>query len=811
MNQRNQIDNNIDSNIHLPESWAGWHLTGVLGKGAYGTVYRAEDESGHVAAIKIIRLPEGAEVPETDLLPLLKDISGVVRVEDYCIQEAQGRSEGVLRMEYLTDLVSWKRNHDLSEEEAIDWMIQLCHTLAVCEKEGIIHRDIKPGNILIDEEGQAKLGDFGVARVADPADSRMSLAGTFRYMAPEVYHGEAYDHRADIYSLGMVFYELMNGGKIPFEDQGREQALQQRMSGRHFLPPAEASKEFTDILLKACAYEPAQRYQNGAELKRDLASLKRGELNNRKDCKQNNRKKHFITAAVMTAVIGLAILAGLWMSRPIVPREPCGYGVSWILKRNGTLEVSGNGMMEPSQSEHYAKQHIKMLAHLDRIKKLVVKGNVRYIDFNGLNLPNLEEAVFSEGLDRIRRGSFSEKKNLRTVIFQGRDVNLGEYVFSDCSSLTKVVLPSELTRIPEGCFCWCTSLKELTIPPTVRAIGSSAFCGTPWYNSRYDSMDSLIVGDQVLVFWKGKEEELFLGKEAGISHIGGSAFSLSSVKRIRMDDSIVSIEESAFCDSALENVTLPEHLSNIPEHAFSGCENLKSIVLPDSVKRINDQAFWGCLALKEVTIPSGLESIGWQVFDETPYKKMHTDKEGFTVVDDFLVDYIGNEKDLVIPDNLGISRISDCFLKQNQRIRSLTFPKGLKTIGEKVCFMCPQLDSISFPESLKEVGAGSFRETLWWIKREEEPYIIINDILLYCNSKARNIVIPEDLHLTRIAGEAFHGSNLEEISIPPGILEIDENAFNDCEQLRKVNLPGSWTEEEIRKCFYGTLWYYLRQ
>ena len=180
-----------------------------------------------------------------------------------------------------------------------------------------------------------------------------------------------------------------------------------------------------------------------------------------------------------------------------------------------------------------------------------------------------------------------------------------------------------------------------------------------------------------------------------------------------MDDSVLSIGNGAFVGTPLESVTLPDHLSVIPDHAFSGCRSLKNIVLPDSLTRIGDQAFWGCSSLKKMSLPSTLESVGWNAFDETPFKKMHPDQAGFTVIGDFLIDYAGNETDLVIPDNLGITRTCDYCMKQNQRIRSLTLPEGLKVIGDYSFFMCPKLETISFPKSLEKIGQGAFEETPW--------------------------------------------------------------------------------------------------
>lgn len=103
-----------------------------------------------------------------------------------------------------------------TEADVIRLGIDMCRALEVCAKENIIHRDIKPSNIFVSEHGDYKLGDFGVARHLEASCRELSKKGTYDYMAPEVYRDSVYDARADIFSLGIVLYKLMNNGRIPF-------------------------------------------------------------------------------------------------------------------------------------------------------------------------------------------------------------------------------------------------------------------------------------------------------------------------------------------------------------------------------------------------------------------------------------------------------------------------------------------------------------------------------------------------------------------------------------------------------------------
>ena len=100
------------------------------------------------------------------------------------------------------------KEEKLTEEDVLRLGIDLCRALEYCQKQNIIHRDIKPENIFVSRFGEFKLGDFGIARNWDRGASGLSKKGTFSYMAPEMYKGEEYDSRADIYSLGIVLYKL---------------------------------------------------------------------------------------------------------------------------------------------------------------------------------------------------------------------------------------------------------------------------------------------------------------------------------------------------------------------------------------------------------------------------------------------------------------------------------------------------------------------------------------------------------------------------------------------------------------------------
>lgn len=292
--------------------FTNWTVKEILGQGAFGKVYRIEREefgSVYQAAMKKISIPQTNEevgdalsegmsendvtgyfksfveeiVTEFKLMSQLKGHTNIVSYEDHLvIPHEDGIGWDILiRMELLKSLKTLTAERNLTEAEVIRLGIDMCNALEVCGKMDIIHRDIKPENIFISSLGDFKLGDFGIARTAEKTMSNLSKKGTYTYMAPEVYRGNAYNATVDIYSLGIVMYRFMNYNRAPFlplypkpiSFSDREESFTRRISGEHMPAPACGSKELKQIILKACAFQPSARYQTPAQFRSALQNL----------------------------------------------------------------------------------------------------------------------------------------------------------------------------------------------------------------------------------------------------------------------------------------------------------------------------------------------------------------------------------------------------------------------------------------------------------------------------------------------------------------------------------------------------------
>ena len=301
----------------LEPFWGTWYIDSLIGEGSFGSVYkiyREEFGNKYYSALKIISIPkstaeekqvfyEGMDensatqyfhdiveviYKEIAIMSELKGKSNIVSYEDHkIVQKEKGVGFHILiRMELLESLNDYLQHTSITNEAVVNLGKDLCKALILCQKRNIIHRDIKPANIFVSFDGDFKLGDFGIARQLEGAQDGLSIKGTYGYMAPEVYLGNMYDERVDIYSLGMVLYYYLNNKKGPFtittttvqKFSERQEGLKKRFSGEKLPRPTLASNQLADVVLKACEFDPKNRFLSAEEFLGALESLSKLDL-----------------------------------------------------------------------------------------------------------------------------------------------------------------------------------------------------------------------------------------------------------------------------------------------------------------------------------------------------------------------------------------------------------------------------------------------------------------------------------------------------------------------------------------------------
>jgi serine/threonine protein kinase len=303
-----------------------------IGSGGMGAVYKVFDKTiNEMVALKIIR-PEIA-TDKTVIERFGQELKTARKISHrhVCRMFDIGEEAGVhyITMEYIPgeDLRSLiKRIGQLTVAKTIHIARQICEGLAEAHAMGVVHRDLKPQNIMIDREGNAKIMDFGIARFvrAKGLTTTGTIIGTPEYMSPEQAEGKGIDQRSDIYSLGIVLFEALTG-QVPFEGgTPLSVAMKHKME-----PPPDPRKlniqipgDLGNLILKCLGKEPEQRYQTVSEIISDLDLIERG-ISTRKKVGAERKprtdrtgvatsgmKKALVPGGVILALAALAF--GIW-------------------------------------------------------------------------------------------------------------------------------------------------------------------------------------------------------------------------------------------------------------------------------------------------------------------------------------------------------------------------------------------------------------------------------------------------------------------------------------------------------------------
>jgi serine/threonine-protein kinase len=249
-----------------------------------GVVYKASDtQLDEIVAIKTLpgdvmtRSPEDLERFKREIR-LARKIThrNVLRTYDY------GEAEGVyfISMEFvrgytLSELLDEAPQRQMPSRASVGITRQICRGLHAAHEQGIIHRDIKPQNVLIDAKGEVKLMDFGIARMAEAREGLTQaglIVGTPHYMSPEQVKGEQLDARSDVYSMGVLIYEILVGRR-PFESSSLTGVLTAHITEKP-KPPIELrpeiGSEINAVVMRCLEKNPAARYADAGELLADL-------------------------------------------------------------------------------------------------------------------------------------------------------------------------------------------------------------------------------------------------------------------------------------------------------------------------------------------------------------------------------------------------------------------------------------------------------------------------------------------------------------------------------------------------------------
>ena len=665
--------------------FGSWHIKRFIGAGSYGKVFeieRRDFDMVFTGALKAITIPadkseyeqvleagmdrEGASTyfrdyvqelnREIALMSRLKGHSNIVSYEDHqIIPHEDGIGWDILiRMELLRPINdALRQNKSFTRAEVIRLGTDLCRALEVCGQYNIIHRDIKPANIFISDTGDYKLGDFGVARIASASTGASTRAGTVNYMAPEVFRGEKYTANVDIYSLGLVMYQLLNANRMPFYPpypqpitfSAAEQARARRLAGEALPLPSGAQDALGQLVCKACAPDPAQRFAGPFALRKALETLPQAQPAPLAIDPPGGRPDP------LNDTIGTPGPDWHWRNGQLV-QDPPADGADPEATFDPHLSpapaplVDETVRVETAQSAAPADDRTVRLMPADvqptpapapkedrtervaapapQVPEMQDPDKTTVLFAAQAEQRRKQEQARRDAEEAARRVAEAEKEQARRAAEQAEAARKAAETAAEKPAPEAKISRRKMLGILGGAAVVAVGVgvggvamlnKGKAAPAasssSEAAIIASGKCGDgiSWsldengvlWLSGEGKMDDYESAD-VSPWAKKRGRIVEVNFENGITTVGGYAFrNCSRLQKVTLPSSLQSIKQSAFNHCAeLTSIEIPEGTETIDGFAFTGCEALADVTIPESMKTIKRYAFRGCNKLRKV-------------------------------------------------------------------------------------------------------------------------------------------------------------------------------------------------------------------
>ena len=665
--------------------FGSWHIKRFIGAGSYGKVFeieRRDFDMVFTGALKAITIPadkseyeqvleagmdrEGASTyfrdyvqelnREIALMSRLKGHSNIVSYEDHqIIPHEDGIGWDILiRMELLKPINdALRQNKSFTRAEVIRLGTDLCRALEVCGQYNIIHRDIKPANIFISDTGDYKLGDFGVARIASASTGASTRAGTVNYMAPEVFRGEKYTANVDIYSLGLVMYQLLNANRMPFYPpypqpitfSAAEQARARRLAGEALPLPSGAQDALGQLVCKACAPDPAQRFASPLALRKALEALPQAQPAPLAIDPPGGRPDP------LNDTIGTPGPDWHWRNGQLV-QDPPADGADPEATFDPHLSPAPTPLVDETVRVETAQPAAPADDRTVRLMPADVppapapapeKDRTERVAAPAPQVPEMQdpdkttvlfaaqaeqrrkqEQARRDAEEAARRAAEAEKEQARRAAEQAEAARKAAETAAEKPAPEAKISRRKMLGILGGAAVVAVGVgvggvamlnKGKDAPAasssSEAAIIASGKCGDgiSWsldengvlWLSGEGKMDDYESAD-VSPWAKKRGRIVEVNFENGITTVGGYAFrNCSRLQKVTLPSSLQSIKQSAFNHCAeLTSIEIPEGTETIDGFAFASCEALADVTIPESMKTIKRYAFRGCNKLRKV-------------------------------------------------------------------------------------------------------------------------------------------------------------------------------------------------------------------
>jgi len=404
-----------------------------LGKGGMGKVYRVEDKKiKEEIALKLIKPEIAADKKTIERFSNELKMARMISHRNVCRMFDLGEEKGThyITMEYVhgDDLKGMIRMMgQLSAGQAISITKQVCEGLSEAHRLGVVHRDLKPQNIMIDKEGNVRIMDFGIARSlkAKGITGAGVMIGTPEYMSPEQVEGKEVDQRSDIYSLGVILYEMVTG-RVPFEGDTPFTIGVKHKSEMPKDPKelnAQVPSDFSRVIMRCLEKDKENRCQSAGEVRSELENIEKGiptterivpkrkPITSREITVTFGLKKLFIPALVVAVLVIAGVVIWQLLPKkeaiPLAPSDKPSLVVMYFKNNTGdeNLDIWRSALSDSLITDLSQSKYIRVLS---RDKLLSILKQMNILEAEDYSLEDLKQVAERGGVNHILQGTYNK-------------------------------------------------------------------------------------------------------------------------------------------------------------------------------------------------------------------------------------------------------------------------------------------------------------------------------------------------------------------------------------------------------------------